>query len=113
MLLSWVQAFALQGRTVYDLFVGRHLLPDVQLWVGKNVVFSGNVLDPVIDLLEAAAAGQIPARGKMAALIDPHIPPVGFKIEIGQDILRHLQQFHILHINRPSVSSSDMPGWRE
>ena len=62
MLLSRVQAFALQRRTVYDLLVGRHLLPDIQLGIGKNTVLGRNVLDPVVHLLEIAAAGQI-ARG--------------------------------------------------
>ena len=37
----------------------------------------------------------------MAALVDPHIPPVGFKIEIGQHIIRHIQQLHVLHIDAP------------
>lgn len=62
MLLSRVQAFSLQRGTVYDLLVGRHLLPDIQFRVRKNAVFGGNVLDPVVHLLEVAAAGQI-ARG--------------------------------------------------
>lgn len=62
MLLSRVQAFALKRGTVYDLLVGRYLLPDIQLGVCKNAVFGGNVLDAVVHLLEVAAAGQI-ARG--------------------------------------------------
>lgn len=74
MLLSRVQAFTLQRRTIYDLLVGRHLLPDIQLRVRKNTVFGGNVLDPVINLLEVAAAGQIACRGEVAALVDPHNP---------------------------------------
>ena len=37
----------------------------------------------------------------MAALVDPHIPPVGFKIEVGQHIVRHIQQLHVLHIDAP------------
>ena len=60
-----------------------------------------NVLNSVVHLLEAAAAGQIARGGKVSAFIDPHIPPVGFKVEVGQHILRHLQQLHILHINAP------------
>lgn len=91
MLLSRVQAFALQRGTVYDLLVGRHLLPDIQLGVRKNAVFGGNVLDAVVHLLEIAAAGQIARGGEVAALIDPHIPPIGFKIEVGQHIVRHIQ----------------------
>ena len=76
MLLSRVQALALQRGTVYDLLVGRHLLPDIQLRVRKNAVFGGNVLNAVVHLLEVAAAGQIARGGEMAALIDPHIPDV-------------------------------------
>ena len=91
MLLSRVQALALQRGTVYDLLVGRHLLPDIQLGVRKNAVFGGNVLDAVVHLLEIAAAGQIARGGKVAALIDQHIPPIGFKIEVGQHIVRHIQ----------------------
>ena len=37
----------------------------------------------------------------MAAFIDPHIPPIGFKIEVGQHIIRHIQQLHVLHIDAP------------
>ena len=82
MLISRVQAFALQRGTVYDLIVGRHLLPDIQFGVRKNAVFGGNVLDAVVHLLEIAAAGQIARGGEVAALVDPHIPPIGFKIEV-------------------------------
>lgn len=82
MLLSRVQALALQRGAVYDLLVGCHLLPDIQLGVRKNAVFGGNVLDPVVHLLEVAAAGQIARGGEVAALVDPHIPPIGFKIEV-------------------------------
>ena len=82
MLLSRVQAFALQRGTVYDLLVGRHLLPDIQLGVRKNAVFGGNVLNAVVHLLEVAAVRQIAHGGEVAALVDPHIPPVGFKIEV-------------------------------
>ena len=53
MLLSRVQAFALQRGTVYYLLVGCYLLPDIQLGVRKNAVFGGNVLDSVVHLLEA------------------------------------------------------------
>ena len=91
MLLSRVQAFALQRGTVYDLLVGRHLLPNIQFRVCKNTVFGGNVLDAVVHLLEIAAAGQIARGGEVAALVDPHIPPIGFKIEVGQHIVRHIQ----------------------
>ena len=91
MLLSRVQALALQRGTVYDLLVGCYLLPDIQLGVRKNAVFGGNVLDPMLHLLEVAAAGQIACGGEVAALVDPHIPSVGFKIEVGQHIVRHIQ----------------------
>ena len=64
-------------------------------------MFGGNVLDAVVHLLEVAAAGQIARGGEVAALVDPHIPPIGFKIEVGQHIIRHIQQLHVLHIDAP------------
>ena len=63
MLLSRVQAFVLQRGTVYDLLVGRHLLPDIQFRVRKNAVFGGNVLDPVVHLLEVAPTGYLTRSG--------------------------------------------------
>lgn len=72
MLLSRVQALTLQRGTVYDLLVGRHLLPNIQFRVCKNAVFGGNILNAVIHLLEVAAAGQIARGGEVAALVDPH-----------------------------------------
>ena len=34
----------------------------------------------------------------MAALVDPHVPPVGFKVEVGQHIIWHIQHFHFLNV---------------
>ena len=59
----------------------------------------GNILHSVIPLHKAAAVIEhITAGGKMAALVDPHVPPVGFKIEVGQHIIRHIQHFHFLDV---------------
>ena len=60
----------------------------------------GNILHPVIPLHKVAAVIEhIAAGGKMAALVDPHVPPVGFKVEVGQHIIRHIQHFHFLDID--------------
>ena len=61
--LSWVQPFSLQRGTVYDLFVGGHLLPDVELGHGENLVLVRNALPPVVVLNEAAAIVQHIAAG--------------------------------------------------
>jgi len=62
-------------------------------------VLRGNILHPVIPLHKAAAVIEhIAAGGKMAALVDPHVPPVGFKVEVGQHIIRHIQHFHFLNV---------------
>ena len=91
--------FLVQRRTVYDLLIRRHLLPDIQLGIGEDTVLRGNILHPVIPLHKAAAVIEhIAAGGKMAALVDPHVPPVGFKVEVGQHIIRHIQHFHFLDI---------------
>ena len=83
MLLSRVQALTLQRGTVYDLLAGRHLLPDIQLGIGKDTVLRRNILHPVIPLHKfAAVIEHIAAGGKMAAVVDPCVPPVGFKVEV-------------------------------
>ena len=70
-------SIALQGGTVNNFFVGRHLLPHRELRKGKDFVLGGNVLDPVIVLDELAAIVQhIATRGKVAVLFKPNIPPV-------------------------------------
>ena len=54
----------------------------------------------MVDLLEAVAGtDHVAAIDIPAIFIDPRIPPIGFKIEVGQNGLRHVQHFHILHID--------------
>lgn len=47
-LLPRVQPFTLQRGSVNDFLVGGHLLPDIQLGHGENLVFIGNILPPGI-----------------------------------------------------------------
>ena len=59
----------------------------------------GNVLHPVIPLNKFSAVIEHIAAGcKMAAVVDPCVSPVGFKVEVGQHIIRHIQHFHFLNV---------------
>ena len=83
------QLFLVQRRTVYDLLIRCHLLPDIQLGIGEDAVLRGNILHSVIPLHKAAAIIEhIAAGGEMAAVIDPCVPPVGFKVEVwSEDVI--------------------------
>ena len=91
---------ALQGGTVNNFFVGRHLFPHRELRKGKDFVLVGNVLDPVIVLDKLTAIVQhIAARGKVAVLFKSNIPPVSLLVKIIQQLLWHVNGLHVLHID--------------
>ena len=95
LLLEWLWKTAPGG-----LLVIRHLLPDRNRRKGEHPVLFGYIRFPVVDLLEAVAGtDHVAAIDIPAIFIDPRIPPIGFKIEVGQNGLRHVQHFHILHID--------------
>lgn len=59
--------------------------------IGKYPVFRRNVLRPVVILLEALRdCRHIPTGSEYAALVDTHIPPVCFIIEVVLNVLRYL-----------------------
>lgn len=101
-LLPRVQPFSLQRGTVNDLLVGGHLLPDVELGHGENLVLVGNVLPPVVVFNEAASIVQhIAAGGIVPILVEPNIPPVCLVVEIVEQVFRHIDGLHVLHIDAP------------
>lgn len=59
--------------------------------IGKYPVFRRNVLRPVVILLEALRdCRHIPTGSEYAALVDTHIPPVCFIIEVVLNVLRYV-----------------------
>ena len=58
MALLRVGALRRLGETANDFFVSRHLLPDGEPRVSKNLVFGGNVLPPVVVFNKLAAIGE-------------------------------------------------------
>lgn len=100
MALLRVWAFRRLGKTVNDFFISRHLFPDGELWIGKNLVFVGNVLPPVVVFDKLAAVGKKKtAFDKAAIFIDPHIPAIRLIIEIVPQVFGNVDHFHVLRIN--------------
>ena len=96
MLLFGNLPIALQGGAVNNFFIGRHLLPHRELRERENLVLGGNVLDPVVVLDEFAAVVQyIAAGGKVAVLVDPHVPPICFIIEVREQVIGNVNGLHI------------------
>lgn len=89
-----------QSGTVNYLLIGRHLLPDIQLGIGKNAVFIGDVLPPGIVFNEAAAVvHHIAAGGVVSVLVDPHIPAIAGIVDVVDQMLGDLQGFKVLDIH--------------
>lgn len=92
----------LRRSPIRYFLIGGHLFPDVELGHGENLVFVGNVLPPVVVFNEAAAIVQhIAAGGVMPILVEPNIPPVCLVIEIVEQVFRHIDGLHVLHIDAP------------
>ena len=42
---------------------------------------------------------HIAAGGKVAVLVDPHVPPVCFIVEVREQVIGNINSLHILHID--------------
>ena len=71
-----------RGKAVNHFLIGRHLLPDIELGIGKNAVLFGNILYPVVNLFEVIRPHDIASAGKVAVLVDGNIPPVCLIVNI-------------------------------
>ena len=75
--------------------------------IGKYPVFRRDVLRPVIILLEALRdCRHIPTGSEYAALVDTHIPPVCFIIEVVLNVLRLYKLQTWAHSSFPARSAS-------
>ena len=93
-------AFRRLGKTVNDFFISCHLFPDGELWIGRNLVFVGNVLPPVVVFDKLAAVGKKKtAFDKAAIFIDPHIPAIRLIVKIIPQVFGNVDHFHVLRIN--------------
>ena len=100
MALLRVGALRRLGETANDFFVSRHLLPDGEPRVSKNLVFGGNVLPPVVVFNKLAAIGEEKTTfDKAAILIDPHIPAIRLIIEIIPQVFGNVDHLHVLRVN--------------
>ena len=73
--------------------------------IGKYPVFRRNVLRPVVILLEALRdCRDIPTGSEYAALVETHIPPVCFIIEVFLNVLRYVDGPKLVGVKTAPVS---------